>query len=100
MILLSLSVCEGVDENGITEILARRSNSQRQEIKVAFQQETGKVRLKSAHYLSHMISILHANISLLLFLLGFNEDIGFGFEVPLQARGPGPAHDSAAVRCT
>ncbi|XP_053341622.1 annexin A1-like [Clarias gariepinus] len=32
----------GVDENAITEILARRSNAQRQEIKAAFQQETGK----------------------------------------------------------
>lgn len=39
-----LSLCAGVDENGITEILARRTNAQRQEIKAAFQQDTGKVR--------------------------------------------------------
>lgn len=33
---------KGVDENGITEILARRTNAQRQEIKAAYQRDTGK----------------------------------------------------------
>ncbi|XP_026777397.2 annexin A1 [Pangasianodon hypophthalmus] len=33
---------KGVDENAITDILARRTNAQRQEIKAAFQQDTGK----------------------------------------------------------
>ncbi|XP_060768587.1 annexin A1-like [Neoarius graeffei] len=38
---------KGVDENTITEILARRTNAQRQEIKAAFQQNTGKDLVKA-----------------------------------------------------
>lgn len=48
------SLCAGVDENAITEILARRTNAQRQEIKAAFQQDSGKVRpsrTRTADYL-------------------------------------------------
>lgn len=35
--------CTGVDENTIIEILVKRSNEQRQQIKEAYQQATGKV---------------------------------------------------------
>ncbi|KAK3508673.1 hypothetical protein QTP70_003315 [Hemibagrus guttatus] len=55
---------KGVDENAITEILARRTNAQRQEIKVAFQQETGKdlVRTLDSVLKSHY---KHAALALL-----------------------------------
>lgn len=33
----------GVDENTIIEVLVKRSNEQRQKIKAAYQQATGKV---------------------------------------------------------
>ncbi|XP_026999286.1 annexin A1-like [Tachysurus fulvidraco] len=55
---------KGVDENAITEILARRSNSQRQEIKAAFQQETGKDLMKTlgsvlkSHYKHAALALL------------------------------------------
>lgn len=35
--------CAGVDENTIIEILVKRSNEQRQQIKEAYQQASGKV---------------------------------------------------------
>jgi len=36
---------EGVDEATIVEVLAKRSNAQRQQLKEAYQQSTGKVSI-------------------------------------------------------
>ncbi len=36
---------EGVDEATIVEVIAKRSNAQRQQIKDAYQQSTGKVSI-------------------------------------------------------
>ncbi|XP_066514038.1 annexin A1-like [Hoplias malabaricus] len=55
---------KGVDENGITEILARRSNAQRQEIKAAYERDTGKNLLKTltsslkSHYEEVVLALL------------------------------------------
>ncbi|MCJ8748478.1 hypothetical protein PDJAM_G00165270 [Pangasius djambal] len=55
---------KGVDENAITEILARRTNAQRQEIKAAFQQDTGKELVKTlnsvlkSHYKHVVLALL------------------------------------------
>ncbi|XP_036436145.1 annexin A1-like isoform X2 [Colossoma macropomum] len=55
---------KGVDETAITEILARRTNAQRQEIKAAYEQDTGKdiaKTLKSvlrSHYEDVVLALL------------------------------------------
>lgn len=41
--MLVLLACAGVDENTIIEILVKRSNEQRQQIKEAYQKANGKV---------------------------------------------------------
>lgn len=48
-----------MDENAITEILARRTNAQRQEIKAAFQQDFGKVRESEnrTHFITRAIDL-------------------------------------------
>jgi len=45
MILAFFSSHEGVDEATIVEVLAKRSNAQRQQLKEAYQQSTGKVSI-------------------------------------------------------
>jgi len=42
---VALSYHEGVDEATIVEVLAKRTNAQRQQIKAAYQQSTGKVSI-------------------------------------------------------
>ncbi|KAI5089167.1 annexin A1c, partial [Silurus meridionalis] len=56
---------KGVDENAITEILARRTNAQRQEIKAAFQQDTGKDLVKA---LSSVLKSNYEHVALALLM--------------------------------
>ncbi|XP_017315416.1 annexin A1 [Ictalurus punctatus] len=56
---------KGVDENAITEILARRTNAQRQEIKAAFQQDSGKDLVKT---LNSVLKSHYKNVALALLM--------------------------------